>query len=57
MALARLVGGSALLPVVKRYLAMLLSFTKRVEPVESLESAGAHVRSSFPAEPHHHHAD
>jgi AGCS family alanine or glycine:cation symporter len=58
MAFANLIGVYTLLPVIKRELAMFLAFTKRVDSGESIEAADAHVRSSFPAEPHHpHHAD
>jgi AGCS family alanine or glycine:cation symporter len=58
MAFANLIGVYTLLPVIKRELAMFLAFTKRVDAGESIETADAHVRSSFPAEPHHpHHAD
>lgn len=55
MAFANLIGVYTLLPVIKRELAMFLAFTKRVDAGESIEVADAHVRSTFPAEPHGHH--
>lgn len=50
MAFANLIGVYALLPVIKKELALFQAFVKRVDAGETVEKAEAHVRSGLPAE-------